>query len=254
MSETNESTQSNPTNDVFLCAICGQLHPSGTIFCEHTGRVILPAEMIPFDDAIECPFCGNPHQKELHYCPETGRLMPILDSPTLETTQPIPSEMPSLQDAREELALAEEAVEAAMEAAAADTAATARTPMTKTVVPTQRYGKSAPSNKNKGVPASTAVPTRAVRNRKSTAAPSQTTPSEEAVTAPASSYLKEEIARYRTNQSMMMIVIGVLLVALIVGGFFLVQLSNEVNTLQTTVTGLQTLVTDLTAQLQILGQ
>lgn len=240
MSEMNDSNAVNPTNDVFLCAICGQLHPNGTIFCEHTGRVLLPAEMIPYEDTIECPFCGQPHQKELHYCPETGRLMPILETPPLENTQSITKPMATLRDSFDEITL-DDAVEFEEELENLSETNQNRSAITqtKTVIPTQRYGKGKTSSRQ--------VQTKTVTPKpQSTIAPKP---------QPSTSYNRdEELARYRTNQSLMMVTIALLFVGLIVAGFFLFQLTQQVSALENTVNTLQDMLTDVYAQMQLLSQ
>ena len=247
MSELKDTTNINPTNDVFLCAICGQLHPSATIFCEQTGKVILPAEMIPFEDTIECPFCGAPHQKELHYCPETGRLMPILDMQPMEVTQPIDaalSEPEMLEDFDFEPQLkSDDDFVKKEETIISKTIDLLQTPVTKTVIPTKRYDggnarlteKKEPSTLK---PIKTSAPSKAPKMSASVSIFDQ----------------NEEIARYRTNQAMMMIVIAVLLVGLIVAGFFIFQLTQQVAGLETTIGGLQEMVTEIYAKMQMLGQ
>jgi hypothetical protein len=242
MSEINDSNSINPTNDVFLCAICGRLHPSGTIFCEHTGRVLLPAEMIPYEDTIECPFCGQPHQKELHYCPETGRLMPILESAPLENTQSITKPMATLRDSLEDIAL-DDALELKddMEDLAETNKVRSAITQTKTVIPTQRYGK------GKTTPKQSEIKT------KTDPAKPQSTTSTKSQLSTSFNY-DEELARYRANQSLMMVTIAILFVGLIVAGFFIFQLTQQVNTLENTVNAMQEMLTEVYAKIQILGQ
>ena len=245
MSDMNESTTANPTNDVFLCAICGKLHPIGTIFCEHTGRVLLSAEMIPFEDTIECPFCGQPHQKELHYCPETGRLMPILETAPMENTQSITKPMATLRDSFEEIEL-DDAIELEEDDALVETnRVRSATTQTKTVLPTQRYGRGNSSSKSKQ---KADIPEQKPHNSKSTSAEKTRQNTSAAFDR------DEELARYRANQSVMMVTIAILFVGLIVAGFFVFQLTQQVNAMESTVTAMQEMLTEMYAKLQILGQ
>jgi hypothetical protein len=198
--------------------------------------------MIPYEDTIECPFCGQPHQKELHYCPETGRLMPILESAPLENTQSITKPMATLRDSLEDIAL-DDALELKddMEDLAETNKVRSAITQTKTVIPTQRYGK------GKTTPKQSEIKT------KTDPAKPQSTTSTKSQLSTSFNY-DEELARYRANQSLMMVTIAILFVGLIVAGFFIFQLTQQVNTLENTVNAMQEMLTEVYAKIQILGQ
>lgn len=204
MMNSQDSMNINPTNDVFLCALCGKTHLINTQFCEYFGKELSFSDRIPFEDTITCPFCKQLHQKELNYCPQAGRLMPILDSNNTEKT------MEQILSITEDSGPLEEITADDLMAA-----------VNKRKAKEKKLKKTIP-----------------VFEEKNTLL----------------DYVEknEELIRLKTNQTMMMIVIGVLLIAQIVSFFFIIRMSNDVSTLKITLNSFSELVMETYAKIQVL--